>query len=824
MMRKRSLMKIELGISKLKLSFSIEVRKTTESKLFDLGVREVGQFMALCHDQFRDRFRSYLDLDDEAFAELMEQMEQQMPMKDHNRSHSVKLLRFPLSAVFEDEATSFSSTAERFIPEDQDIPDSASHVDALPPVRDQGTRGTCVAHATVALREFLTGKPGIDLSEQFLYFKCKENDFHAGKGTYISTSMEVLVNDGVCREETWRYEPVNMNGNEGMGPAPLQASSEALNHRINSYHSIDSHDISTIKQAIAGSSGRPGVVVVVGILVFDTSWNKYTEMTGKYIMPYENSTPEGGHAILLVGFQDDEDYPGGGYFIFRNSYGEGWAPESAYEAGYGTIPYEYIKKYNRSAYLSFDLKENIMDKQKKREKVFHFKKGFTPIIDKINGKEALMLCRDEDDHARFGTRGMVFLGRVSETNDKDGSRFYNVPVYWDMQNHQILFICGKNGSGKSHAMAVIIEGFLESNTGAGAVIIDSHGEHYSFKFPSDNSETLKEWDLFPKGYDNVQILAPQTESAKKNPNVDGTFNIRVADLQADDWINMLKISGKEQRSLMEHIVKSVREGYTLYDKEFEVEEYVHGRSIEPDSCDDYEVKDLLFCLKYDKSIHSAEYGYPISVRRGVGKKLNESLKWAVISKEGTPISDIIRPDVLTVIDIQDPGISEDQRKTIVGILARKIFDKRATSARYDEGLVPKPDDYIPVTYFFVDEMHLLAGNGKSDISTKALIRIAKEGRKRGISLIAASQQPGATNDEIISQIDGIIGHQLGFEGDVKQFKKRIVAECPQEIDTAFLRKLPRGYALAGEMKSPARMFVLQIRPRKSLHGGNSQIP
>jgi hypothetical protein len=817
-------MKIELGIANLKLSFSIEARKTTEDKLKDLGVSEVDQFLALCHDGFRDRFRGYLDLDEEAFAELLVQMEQQMPMMDHNMSRGVELRRHPLNVVFEDEVESFGSSAERFIPEEHDIPDSLSHISSLPQIRNQKSRGTCTSFAAVALREFLTGNTDIDLSEQFLYFRCKEIDGLAGSGTYISTAMEVLLNDGVCREETWRYVPVNNNGNEGMGPAPINASTEALNHRINTYHSIDHQNVHALKQAIAGSPVSPGVVVVAGIIVFETSWNRYTELTGRYVMPFPGSIPEGGHAILLCGFQDDNEYPGGGYFIFRNSYGVEWASDSPYGAGYGTIPYEYIRKYNKTAYLSLDLKEYKMDKYKKKERVFHFKKALTPIVDRIHGSEAIILCREEEVHEKYGAKGMVLLGRVSETNDRDGSRFLNLPVYWDMLNHQNLFLCGKTGSGKSHTMSILIEGFLESRTGAGGVIIDPHGEHYSFKYPSENTEMLKEWGISPSGYSNVRVIAPDTESTREDSNVDGTFSIRVADLEADDWINMLKISGKEQRNLVEHLVKCLRGGYTFHDRELDVEEYINGKATGSEVYDDYDVNELLFCLKYEKELHSKEDGYPVSVRRGVSKKLHLALKWKVISKKGTPISDIVKPDVLTVIDIQDPKISEDQRRTIVGILARKIFDKRAESARFDVGLGKKPEDHIPVTYLFIDEMQLLSASGRPDISTQALIRMAKEGRKRGISIISATQQPSAINDAITSQIDGIMAHQLGFEDDVRQFKKRVVADCPKEIDSGFMRRLPRGCAIVGEMRSPARMFVMRIRPRKSLHGGNSQTP
>jgi hypothetical protein len=48
-----------------------------------------------------------------------------------------------------------------------------------------------------------------------------------------------------------------------------------------------------------------------------------------------------GHALTLVGYQDDERAPGGGYFLVRNSW-QPWAWEGVWQAGYGYIPYAYI--------------------------------------------------------------------------------------------------------------------------------------------------------------------------------------------------------------------------------------------------------------------------------------------------------------------------------------------------------------------------------------------------------------------------------------------------------------------------------------------------
>jgi hypothetical protein len=47
-----------------------------------------------------------------------------------------------------------------------------------------------------------------------------------------------------------------------------------------------------------------------------------------------------GHAVALVGYKRDPLFPGNGYFIFRNSWGEDWC-----DHGYGYMPFEYVLKY-----------------------------------------------------------------------------------------------------------------------------------------------------------------------------------------------------------------------------------------------------------------------------------------------------------------------------------------------------------------------------------------------------------------------------------------------------------------------------------------------
>lgn len=51
----------------------------------------------------------------------------------------------------------------------------------------------------------------------------------------------------------------------------------------------------------------------------------------------------GGHSLCLAGYVDDDSYPGGGYFIARNSWSDDkWAPDSPEMPGYALLPYAYI--------------------------------------------------------------------------------------------------------------------------------------------------------------------------------------------------------------------------------------------------------------------------------------------------------------------------------------------------------------------------------------------------------------------------------------------------------------------------------------------------
>jgi C1A family cysteine protease len=84
---------------------------------------------------------------------------------------------------------------------------------------------------------------------------------------------------------------------------------------------------------------RSGIPVATGL-----RWpNNFSTQTIKGIPVMKTPGPKGvtdGHSIAFVGFKTDSSFPGGGYLIFRNSWGKMFQ-----EDGYGYMPFKYAKEY-----------------------------------------------------------------------------------------------------------------------------------------------------------------------------------------------------------------------------------------------------------------------------------------------------------------------------------------------------------------------------------------------------------------------------------------------------------------------------------------------
>lgn len=218
-----------------------------------------------------------------------------------------------------------------------------NYVRDLPPIKSQGDiRFTCTAFAVTCINEFSyfqKTSQQFDLSEQFLFFMTKTLEANNDCGSFVRNAVRIITDNGQCKENTWSYNPngpcVQTTGK------PSNADAEASNFK-NTFIELAPADIDKYKFHISAKR-----IIAITIKVYN-SWylNPQRIKRGEITLPVagEKSLLQG-HSVVIVGYQDDTQYPGGGYFILRNSWGAAWGKDNFYGSGYGIVPYDYIKKY-----------------------------------------------------------------------------------------------------------------------------------------------------------------------------------------------------------------------------------------------------------------------------------------------------------------------------------------------------------------------------------------------------------------------------------------------------------------------------------------------
>jgi hypothetical protein len=349
----------------------------------------------------RHQLALILELDDDRLAKLVKNAEREMPPSrgpEKRREDEVMLRDYGTGALEPPPAQMRAVAEYETIAFAGELPSVIDYTASMPVTRNQGVRGTCVAYAAAAVREFLevqaqqaaaeqAGGADVDLSEQFIYWWCKEQDHlpHVS-GTYPHLGMECLAEIGAPEESVWPYDATPQPGNESQGPPPPGAEEAAARYRIKRVIRIDPKDVVSIKAALAD-----GKALLFAIPVFN-SWfqNRITRRYGKINLPLPGEKSSGAHAMALVGYVDDENAPGGGYFLLRNAWSP-WGYDNPQGEGFGSIPYAFIAAHNlaadtgdRASVADVYIRDNVDDR------------GATPSAGNKFNSPDIWLRRDDD--------------------------------------------------------------------------------------------------------------------------------------------------------------------------------------------------------------------------------------------------------------------------------------------------------------------------------------------------------------------------------------------------------------------------------------------
>lgn len=206
----------------------------------------------------------------------------------------------------------------------QGLPPSIDLRSKMPPVYDQGQLGSCTANAIAAAVEYTEMQEGAGEappSRLFIYYGERQMEGTTGQdsGAQIRDGVKVVATVGAPPEADWPYDIAKF-----AEQPPQKAYDDAAKSKAIQYLSVAPN---YLKGALAVN-----FPVVIGFTVYSGFESPDVAKTGVLNLPQQGEQVMGGHAVLVVGYEDSSQR-----FMVRNSWGEGWG-----QAGYFTMPYAYL--------------------------------------------------------------------------------------------------------------------------------------------------------------------------------------------------------------------------------------------------------------------------------------------------------------------------------------------------------------------------------------------------------------------------------------------------------------------------------------------------
>ena len=191
---------------------------------------------------------------------------------------------------------------------------------------------------------------------------------------------------------------------------------------------------------------------------------------------------------------------------------------------------------------------------------------------------------------------------------------------------------------------------------------------------------------------------------------------------------------------------------------------------------------------------------PAADRRAAANHLRLAASWGVFDADAPPIARFAADGNPTVLDLA--GAPEPAAAAVVRAVARALYD-----ARIDGEI-----DRLP--WLLVDEAHAFFGG----VADPALRTLLTRGRAPGVSLVCATQRPGAVPSVAVSQADLVVAHRLTAERD----RDRLAEAEASYLAGDLVSRLPTGTGEALVVDDATETaHTVRVRERRTPHGGGS---
>ncbi|MFA0760009.1 MAG: hypothetical protein HZLCBSQH_000094 [Candidatus Fervidibacterota bacterium] len=381
---------------------------------------------------------------------------------------------------------------------------------------------------------------------------------------------------------------------------------------------------------------------------------------------------------------------------------------------------------------------------------------------------------------------MIMLGR---------DRLNGGEVFIDDSRARAVLICGKRGSGKSYTMGVLLEELVKRDDSL-VIALDPMRNFHTMVLPNIEQERLLwDWDMFAEGVP-VRLLVPGDPYRRYGQEIVKVFEERgvevlplrlnPGDLPPDGWLDLFGIDIATPMGLA--LYRAVSKLQRSHEKFFTVSDII-------------------------AEIHSDPLIRETSIQALVLRLETAANDWDLFSTRYHDLLEVFRLGAVNVVDL---GVLEvGRRNLVVAVLVRDLFRKRREARLQEELGIPTQ---VPKIWPAIDEAQEFVPSGRSALAKEPLIQWVKEGRQPGLSLIIASQQPGAIDKEVLSQCDLILCHKVTAMEDVDAINRLSHDYMAHEL-RHYIRQLERTGEAVMVDDFRETVTVVQIRPRKSKHGG-----
>jgi DNA helicase HerA-like ATPase len=160
----------------------------------------------------------------------------------------------------------------------------------------------------------------------------------------------------------------------------------------------------------------------------------------------------------------------------------------------------------------------------------------------------------------------------------------------------------------------------------------------------------------------------------------------------------------------------------------------------------------------------------------------------IFDQQARDLVDQIRPNSINVLDVS--GFTEAQAQTLVSNLLEDLLEDRKNAVR---GYGARFGSPVMVA---IEEAHVFVPSNESTYCSEVISKVAREGRKFGLSLILVSQRPSRLNADVISQMGSFAISGLTHPAD-QNFIMEVTDEVTDELGASLPSLNPGEMILVG---------------------------